>query len=65
MDRSFVETELEPALVRLKQKQEEGTLGLADYIDFLKVYRNVMIPAAMKQQIDRLNTIKELIKVAD
>jgi hypothetical protein len=63
IDVSFVEG-LPELMGRLKKKQEDGTLGLRDYSDLLKIYKNVMVPAAMKQQVDKLNAIKAMIKAA-
>jgi hypothetical protein len=64
VDQDFIEQKLEPVMQRLREKQAQGKLSLADYLDFLRVYRNVVIPAVMKQEIDRLHVIKEMVKVS-
>jgi len=65
VDVAFLEEQLQPTLERLEEKRKQGTLSLRDYMDFLRIARNVLIPAAIKQQVDRLEAIKKLVEVAD
>jgi len=62
IDKEFIVKECKVVLERLKAKKESGEkLSLSDIKDIMKIYRNVYIPAAMKQESDKLNTVKALI----
>lgn len=64
VDKKFLE-ELTPMMERLKAKQAEGRLDLRDFKDLLRIYRNVIIPAVKKQNVDRLRVIKDMIEATE
>lgn len=64
IDVDFVKN-LEDALNDLKTKQEAGKLTIQDMITMLKIQRNVLIPAAMKQEVDKIKMITEMVKAND
>lgn len=53
---------LEVTMQRIQEKVTSGQLSLKDLRDFLLLYRNILVPAAMKQEIDRLAAIKDIVK---
>jgi len=57
IDRDFVEKDLNKTMLDLQKRQEEGNLTLEDLRSMLLVSRNVLVPAAIKGEIDRLRAI--------
>lgn len=64
VDREFVEN-LGSTMERLKTKQAEGKLNLRDLADLLRIYKNIIIPAVKKQEVERLRTIKDMVEATE
>lgn len=61
IDQRFIE-EHNKLFEKLKKKKEEGKLDLNDFRALLKIHRNIIIPAAKKQTVERLRAIASIIK---
>lgn len=48
---------IEETLDKIKMKQERNELNLNDLKELLLIYKNIIIPAAMKQEADKLRSI--------
>jgi hypothetical protein len=64
VDKEFLNKDLEPLMERLKRKQAEGQLDLKDLRDFLRIYKNILIPAAKKHNIAKLRAISDMVSAA-
>jgi hypothetical protein len=61
IDREFVEG-IEPVIRRLEEKRKSNKLDIRDLRDCLLVCKNVLVPAAMKQEVDKIQGIKNLVE---
>ena len=62
IDRDFVENKLSAVMKRLKEKQDNGEkFDLIDLRDCLLVIKNVLVPSAMRQEVEQVDSIRKII----
>jgi len=64
VDKEFLINQYGDVAKKLKAKKDNGEkLTLRDLQELLKVARNVYVPAAISQQVDRLRAMKKMATV--
>lgn len=61
VDRELLKN-LKPTMEELMAKREAGTLSLKDFATLLRVCKHVLVPLARKQQVSRLEAIKDMVR---
>jgi len=57
-------TDIGPKILELLEKKKQGTLDLNDLKSLLLLYRNVIIPASMVQEANKLRAISGIVNGA-
>lgn len=64
VDKEWIRNNLGPIFSRLEDKKRQGTLNLFDFRDLLRIYKNILIPAAKKQIVNKLQSIESIAKAS-
>jgi hypothetical protein len=65
IDNNFVNNQLIVDLEKLKEKSNTKQFTLKDLTSLLKIYRNLIVPGVMIQEIKKLEILKSFLKHKD